>query len=155
MFTASSIADIAVPVNLFKTFHYSIPEELRGALTAGSRVLVPLGTRQVTGTVMGFPEAAGHARLKPVIAVQGETVPEDLVRLARWMSDYYLHPLGLAIEAMVPKAVASSARRTRKLLRLLDGDHDMDAVRGPKQMQLLLLLCDRQVVPFSELGEFA
>ena len=151
----SSIADIAVPVSLFKTFHYTIPDELAGSLADGSRVLVPLGTRRVTGTVVGFPARTDQPRLKAIAALAGDPVPDDLMRLGRWMADYYLHPLGLTLETMVPKALGASPRRVRRLLRLLDGDHDMDTIRGPKQMELLLLLCDRQVVPFEELGGFA
>ena len=50
-----TIADIAVPINQNKTFHYLIPDELASLIAVGSRVLVPFGPRRVTGTVIGFP----------------------------------------------------------------------------------------------------
>ena len=155
LFMPNAIADIAVPVSVPKTFHYRIPDALSGALVAGSRVLVPFGSRRVLGTVVGFPREAGTGGLKSVIAVQEEPVAPELLRLAFWMADYYLHPLGLTIETMLPKALATAKKRTRRLLRLVDGDHDLDAVRGPKQAELLHLLCDRQVVPCSELEAFS
>jgi primosomal protein N' (replication factor Y) len=152
---SSSIADIAVPVNLPRTFHYRIPEALRDKLVIGSRVLVPFGSRRVTGTVAGFPGTSGTKELREIIEAFDAPVPPELMKLAFWLADYYLHPLGLTIETMLPKAVAVARKRTRRSLRLLDGDHDMSAVRGPKQASLLLLLCDRQVVPFEELGGFS
>ncbi|MDA8100298.1 MAG: primosomal protein N' [Nitrospiraceae bacterium] len=149
-----AIADIAVPVNLFRTFHYRIPAHLDTHLVPGSRVLVPFGSRRVTGTVVGFPGAA-ERDLKEIIDLAGEAVSPDLLRLAVWMAEYYLHPLGLSIETLLPKGVEEVPRRRRKLLRLLDGDHDLSRLRGPKQEALLHLLLDRQVVPYDDLGDFA
>jgi primosomal protein N' (replication factor Y) len=68
---SSSIADIAVPVHVSKTFHYRIPDDLRETLVPGSRVLVPFGSRRVNGTVIGFPAEARAGALKPIIGVQG------------------------------------------------------------------------------------
>jgi len=152
---SSSIADIAVPVAVPKTFHYHIPDALRGALVPGSRVTVPFGSRRLSGTVIGFPDETRTGGLKSVIDVQGDPIAPDLLRLALWMADYYLHPIGLTIETMLPKALVAVKPRTRKLLRILDGDHGLDAIRGPKQAELLHLLCGRQVVPFEELSSFS
>ncbi len=147
------IADIAVPVAVPKTFHYHIPETLRPSLCEGSRVLVPFGSRKLVGTVVGFPERADKQGLKSVIDVAASPVGRDLMQLAHWMADYYLHPLGLTIEALAPKGTAK--KRTRRFLRLLDGDHDVNAVRGPRQMELLLHLLDRQKVAIADLKRFS
>jgi len=150
-----TLADIAVPVNLPKTFHYSIPPELAGDLVVGSRVIVPFGSRRVSATVTGFPEKAGTAKLKSIISIAGPPLSPDLMKLAAWMADYYLHPIGMAIETMVPRAVEEVRPKRVRMLRMLDGDHDMDAIRGPKQTALFLLMSERLTVPFSELGKFA
>ncbi len=149
------IVDIAVPVSVQKTFHYLAAEELRSALSVGSRVLVPFGSRRVTGTVVGFPGRAGREGLKKVIGVLGDPLSRDLMKLARWMSDYYLHPLGLSIETMVPRALSTARVKTRRFLHLLPGDHAVNALRGPKQSELLSLLLDRHVISFDELGAYS
>jgi primosomal protein N' (replication factor Y) len=149
------IVDIAVPVSVPKTFHYLAPEELRSSLSIGSRVIVPFGSRRVTGTVVGFPDGTRREGLKKIIEITTDRLTPQLMKLARWMSDYYLHPLGLAIETMVPRALGTSRVRTRKVLHLLNGDHDMNAVRGAKQSELLFLLCDRQMIPFEELEGYS
>src|SRR5574337_674085 len=100
------VIDIAVGVSVNKTFHYRAPHEFRGRLVPGSRVLVPFGNRRVAGTVVGFPSESEVSNLKAVIDILDDPLPPDLLTLARWMSDYYLHPLGQTIEALIPKAVS-------------------------------------------------
>jgi len=151
----SFVVDIAVPVSVPKTFHYLAPEELKSSLAVGSRVLVPFGSRRVTGTVVGFPPRSVQEGLKTIIEVLGDPLSPDLVKLARWMADYYLHPLGLSIETMVPGALGTAKVKKNKYLSLCSGDHDVTIIRGPKQSELLLLLCDRQVIPWEELGGFS
>ena len=147
------VADIAVPVAVPKTFHYLVPGTLRASLCEGSRVLVPFGSRKLVGTVVGFAGRAEATGLRAIIEVAAVPVGPELMQLAHWMADYYLHPLGLTIEALVPKG--SARKRMRRCLRLLDGDHDVNAVRGPKQMELLLLLLERQKVAMEELKQFS
>src|SRR5574341_194210 len=113
------ILDIAVGIAVHKTFHYLAPEELKDGLTTGSRVLVPFGSRRMTGTVVGFPEKPAQGGLKSVIEIIDSPISPLLMKLALWMADYYLHPLGLAIETMVPKAVERAKPKKKKFLRLL------------------------------------
>ena len=77
------IADIAVPINQNKTFHYTVPDELAPSVVVGSRVLVPFGTRRATGTVVGFPAETGREGLKKVIELLGDPLSRDLMKLAR------------------------------------------------------------------------
>ena len=149
------IADIAVPIYQNKTFHYTVPAELGPSVAIGSRVLVPFGSRRVTGTVVGFPSTSVQEGLKAIIEVLGDALSPDLIKLARWMADYYLHPLGLSIETMVPAALGAAKVKKEKYLSFLSGGHDVTSVRGPKQAELLRLLCDRQVIPWEELGGFS
>ncbi len=149
------VADIAVNIAVHKTFHYRVPEELRDRLVPGSRVLVPFGSRRIEGTIIGFPGKAGVAGLKSVIEMLDNPLTPELFALARWMSDYYLHPLGQTIEALVPKALSRAKPKRKRYLQIVEGDHDLGSVRGPKQRELLLLLCDRQIVVMEDLEDFA
>ncbi len=149
------VADIAVGVSVDKTFHYRIPEGMQGQLVEGSRVLVPFGNRRIAGTVVGFPAKAGVSGLKSIIEVSGQPLAPDLVRLARWISDYYLFPLGPTLDAIVPKALSRAKQKRRRFLRLALGDHDVKLLRGPKQAELLLLLCEREEIGMEELKTFS
>ena len=152
------IVDIAVGVSVNKTFHYRVPEEMQGDLVPGSRVLVPFGSRRIPGTVMGFPGRAEAADLKSVIKVLDNPLPCDLLELARWMSDYYMYPLGQTVESVVPKALFRAKPKKKKYVRLLTNPSPggkRDRVRGKKQAELVCLLSDRGEMSIDELGAFS
>ncbi len=139
------VVDIAVGVSVNKTFHYRAPEEMRSVLAPGVRVLVPFGSRRVSGTVLGFPDKAEVAGLKSVIEVLDNPLFPELLALARWMSDYYLYPLGQTLEAVVPKAVGRAKPKKEKFLRLpasfpVSGK---PVVKGKKQAALIELLSEQ------------
>ena len=47
-------AQVAVPVHLSKTFTYRLPASMRTAARVGSRVIVPLGRKPLTGYIVGL-----------------------------------------------------------------------------------------------------
>src|SRR3970040_2811821 len=108
------IVDIAVGVSVNQTFHYPAPDEMKSRLVPGSRVLVPCGSRRIPGTVLGFPDKTDTGRLKPVIKILANPLPPELLELSRWMSDYYLYPLGQTIESVVPKALSRAKPKKKK-----------------------------------------
>jgi primosomal protein N' (replication factor Y) len=147
------VVDIAVGVSVNKTFHYRAPDELRGRLVPGSRVLVPFGSRRIPGTVIGFTQEAAKTSLKSIIEIIDGALPPELITLARWMADYYLYPLGQTIEALIPKALARTKPRTKKYVRLLQ----QPAVppRGAKQAALVDLLRESGERELESLGGFS
>jgi primosomal protein N' (replication factor Y) (superfamily II helicase) len=135
------VIDIAVGVSVNKTFHYRAPEEMKGGLAPGIRVLVPFGSRRITGTVIGFLESADVAGLKFIINILDNPLTPELLALSRWMADYYLHPLGLTIEAVVPKAVGRTKPKKKKFVHLVPASvSDRERVKGKKQIALLFML---------------
>ncbi|MCY4507484.1 MAG: hypothetical protein OXG35_11070, partial [Acidobacteria bacterium] len=80
----------------------------------GTRVLVPLGTRTVTGCVVDRPESPPPAALKPLIDVLDvdPLLPAGVVGLALWVGEYYACGAGAAVAAaMPPLAWVVSERR--------------------------------------------
>ncbi len=153
---SDQVVDIAVNVAVNKTFHYRIPEEMHGLLAPGSRVLVPFGSRRIPGTVLGFPDHADVTGLKTVLEILEHPLTSDLLELAKWMADYYLHPLGQTIEAVLPKAVSRAKVKTKKFLRLLPtpaGQKGM--VRGKKQAALSQLLSEQGETAIDQLEGFS
>ncbi len=147
------VVDIAVGVSVNKTFHYRVSDELITHLVQGSRVLVPFGSRRIAGTVVGFPDKAGAAGLKSVIEIIDHPLTPDLVALARWMSEYYLYPLGQTLEAVVPKAVSRVKPKKKSFLRLLK--EPSAPLRGNKQEALVSLLRGQSPVDVADLAGFS
>ena len=82
------------------------------AVRVGDRVRVPLGRgNTATGgyvVEVGGPELAegvSGARIKAVLDVTPANFSDAMLGLARWMSAYYVCPLGMVLSAMMPAAV--------------------------------------------------
>ncbi len=101
------IVEVAVGLPVAKTFHYSIPEKMRESLKVGMRVLVPFKGRKVTGftlDLMDFPPEGVKEKLREVEEVLDEIplIDPQMLRFYRWVSDYYLYPLGEVIKTGLP-----------------------------------------------------
>ena len=98
---------VAVPSPLYRHFDY-LPAEHTDITTLqpGVRVRVPFGRRDVIGVLL---ETAAHteiaaAKLKRARRMLDDTplLGEDMLWLARWAADYYRHPLGEVVQALLP-----------------------------------------------------
>ena len=97
----------AIPVPVFRTFTYAVPPELRGAVSVGKRVLVPFGKKRTTGYIVGTGETTETENPRDIAEILDEEPlfsPEDL-RFYTWAADYYLHPLGLTLKAVLPSGL--------------------------------------------------
>ncbi|MEM9410939.1 MAG: primosomal protein N' [Planctomycetota bacterium] len=112
----------------FGPYDYSIPAELQNQIEVGSRVAVPLGrsNRAMEGYCIdvltpGHPHAnsVNPRRLKPVSKSldQKPIIDRSLLKLASWISEYYVCPLGSVIDTVVPPAVRDGSG-TREVLFL-------------------------------------
>ncbi|MGI6452000.1 MAG: replication restart helicase PriA [Syntrophomonadaceae bacterium] len=89
------------------TFTYCIPEELKDKVAFGKRVLVELGARWVEGFVVGekTPLQVGNYKSIKRILDEEPVFDRHLYQLALWISEYYLCPLSLSLNAMIPRAL--------------------------------------------------
>lgn len=99
----SQFCDVALPVPLDQTFTY----EVNGTVPAvGARVLVPFSGQKLMGVVVRVHEEAPEDdfEIKQVQQVLDDAalLPDELMELARWISQYYLAPLGEVLRGMLP-----------------------------------------------------
>src|SRR5204863_1285555 len=80
----------------------------------GARVLVPLGTRIMTGCVLDTVQPEGETtKVKEIIDVLDVEpfLPDEVITLAAWVAEYYACGIGEAIAAtMPPRAWIESER---------------------------------------------
>ena len=107
---------VALPVPGLDLLSYEVPTSFLYP-NVGARVLVPLGSRVVTGCVVRCPnettDSSGLA-LKPLIDVLDNEplLPVEVVELACWVGEYYACGTGEAVAAaMPPKAWLVSERQ--------------------------------------------
>ncbi|HEX2079366.1 MAG TPA: primosomal protein N' [Longimicrobium sp.] len=111
---------VALPLPLPRTFTYAVPPELRAAARPGARVLVPFGQKEKIGWIDRVAEAPERAdRIKPVTGVLDAhpSVTPSILRLSRWIADYYLAPLGLVLRTALPAGLTDSSTDYVTLLR--------------------------------------
>ena len=105
--TMKEIVEVAVGLPVFKTFHYRIPEKMRDSLQIGMRVFVPFKGRKVTGfsiDLLEQPPEGVEEKIREVENLLDEAplIDPPMLRFYRWISDYYLYPLGEVIKTGLP-----------------------------------------------------
>ena len=99
-------AEIILPLPLYSTFTYVVPEEMQHDLQKGSRVLVQFGKKKYyTGIVEHIhSEPPAGYDVKPIMALLDPTpiVRYPQLKLWHWIAEYYLCSPGEVFKAAVP-----------------------------------------------------
>lgn len=134
------LTNIALPVPVQRTFTYSVPESLAPFVQRGSYVLVPFGTKKVSGIVVDFPETTSLTSIKPIIDILDPKpiVSERLMRLGEWMADYYCSPLGETLRLFLPHGIGQASKRVVTLTCDLS-PNEVDSLSIPRRKIIIAL----------------
>ncbi len=145
MSTVPHYVQVALPVPLYKTFTYSVPEHLTGSCGAGVRVVVPFGKRTMTGVVVDESDVTDLEKVRAVLDVldHDPIFSAEMLRFAEWMSEYYLSPLGETLRSMLPQGMSPESSQ-RIALSGPDALEQVAELRrtAPRQAALLTALGD-------------
>ena len=114
------LVEVALPLPMPRTFTYRVDRPV----DPGDRVQVPIGPRRLVGWVVGrAADPPEGARVRDVQRVLEERPSADghLLRLSRWVADYYLSSQGLVLRTALPNPLAAATgdfARTQRVLRL-------------------------------------
>lgn len=103
--------EIALPVPLRTSFTYAAPPAANGESLVGRRVVVPFRNRPMVGVALEeterAPESKDRTRIKQIAQVMDArpALTPNLIELGRWISRYYLAPIGETFRAMLPPEV--------------------------------------------------
>ena len=109
--TDMRIATVAVEQAVDRELDYIVPRALKDLIAVGQRVCVPLGrgNKKVFACVVDLKNHSDFplSKLKELTSIDdARTLLRPLLLdLARWMSRYYVTPLGTVLESVVPSAV--------------------------------------------------
>jgi primosomal protein N' (replication factor Y) len=94
--------DVALPVPLDMVFTYRVAAE--ASPVVGGRVLAPFRQQRMTGIVTELHDRRPSVTTKAILCVLDATpvLDEQLLRLGRWIADYYLAPIGEVFRTMLP-----------------------------------------------------
>ena len=145
------ILKVAVSVPVSRAFDY-LPPAGSAVPAPGCRVRVPFGSRQQVGVVIGQSGtselAPGRVRSCAEVLDPAPLLREADLRLIRFTSDYYHHPIGEVVAAALPALLRQGKALHPVVETIVAGDLaasvDIDALakRAPKQAELLETLCD-------------
>jgi len=93
---------IRLPID--RSFTYRIPQRLEGEIDIGKRVWIPFGPRKVIGYVVDILNKIDIEDVRPIESVidREPIISNELLRLAKWISTYYICSWGEAIDATIP-----------------------------------------------------
>ena len=128
-------------------FDYMIPDGMN--VVTGCRVRIPLRNRDSTGTVLDIgPPPQTNYNLRPISKLidPEPLITPTLMKLGKWIADYYVAPLEQVMRALLPESVRQDAHSEKvqkvvEIVQMPDAEAlDKLAKRAPKQHVILKLL---------------
>ncbi len=152
------IAEVVFNLSINKGLDYRVPAALSGKISIGSRVLAPLRKQTLPGYVIRLKDKSRFADLKSIVSLEDEKrqIPANLLRLAKWISDYYCCPIESAVWAMLPAVVRRGQMRHKQLqyitltAKATSFDDEFEALSEKKQ-QLIKTLHKVGALPQKDL----
>ena len=96
--------EVALAVPLDMVFTYSIPAGMEPVV--GGRVLVSFRQQRMSGIVVELHDRPPQVKIKNVLEALdlSPVLDEQLLKLGKWIADYYLAPVGEVFRTMLPLA---------------------------------------------------
>ncbi len=142
-------AEIVFDRPLDHAYTYGVPDALRDRVGVGKRLLVPFGRgdRQTPGFCVGISGEKPARQVKRIVEVLDDEalLTDNLLRLTRWLADYYLCGWGQVLNAVVPAGVKDRAGTRSVVLVELIPDLLLPSpvpTLTPKQKAVLQILKD-------------
>ena len=144
-------------------FDYAIPAEL--PVEAGCRVRVPIRQKTTSGTVLSVippPEQSEFAMREVKSLIDPEPlITPVLLKVARWISNYYGSSIESVIRSILPEAVRTedNSAKTRRIATASENisPEELEKLekRAPKQHAILVLLqhAENRTIPTTDLGD--
>ncbi|WP_281559401.1 primosomal protein N' [Thalassomonas sp. RHCl1] len=154
---------VAIPVPMRQLFTYQLPEQFQSPeITAGERVIVPFGPRQLVAIVMATQAEPDieTSKIKPVLSRLTDNChfSPSLLHFLRICADYYHHPIGDVFQQALPVLLRQLKQpdiSDPKLWFACDdiSDETIAALKkkAPKQYDLYRLIASHQGLSWVEL----
>ncbi len=106
------VVAVSAPVN--RPLTYQAPDNCEQNLLPGTRVLVPLGGRKITGYILEKADAAPEGQqIKKIYGVLDNEplFPAEQVSFYKWIANYYHFPIGEVIKTALPAGLTQKSGR--------------------------------------------
>ena len=147
----NNILAVALPVPLYRTFDYLPPLTANDThLGPGQRVTVQFGRRSLTGIILEVKNSSDYPikKLKPITQLLDSqaVLQPSILSIAKWSAQYYCHPIGEVLFAILPPALkqgkAISISSTRRWSAIKSPANTAIKSNAKKQLELYKALKD-------------
>lgn len=118
---------VLLPLSLDQLYTYSIPEEWGSAISPGMRVMVQFGSkRYYAAIIMELSDSIPpNIKVKQIESILDDKpiVSETQLRFWRWISTYYLCPIGDVMNAALPSGLKISSETRYQLNPAFDENY--------------------------------
>jgi primosomal protein N' (replication factor Y) (superfamily II helicase) len=156
-------ADVIFERPLDHAYSYAVPPHLAEQIAVGKRIWAPFGKgdKATLGYCVRLSHEAPERAVKSILRVLDEEIllNENLLRLTRWMADYYLCSWGQVLSAIVPAGARHQAGTRATTLIEVMADNELPSPLpklSPKQTAALERLRDHgKPIPMRSLAKLA
>ena len=131
--------EIAFPISSYKIFTYKVPIKLIDQIRVGVKVKAPFNKRIITGIVVNVSESNAYKGKTYSIdsVIDDIGLNENLFQLLKWVSKYYVSPLGKVLQAALPKKLSSNYK-PKKIVEIKYRKDENDSLKNcPAQRKTL------------------
>ncbi|MBK9314911.1 MAG: primosomal protein N' [Acidobacteria bacterium] len=158
-------AEVAIPLNVYQTFTYRLPESFSGEAKAGCRVLVPFGRQLVTGYIVDLHDGLRETgqeddgfeirNVEELFDTEPLVTPE-LLELTKWIADYYYAAWGEVIKSSLPAGINAEAETIVSITaegRLALADAESKRSKTSTRFEALALIAENGMIGAGELAK--
>lgn len=114
------LIEVCLPFNFDKNLSYILPDSYQISDEndlIGYRVIVPLGNKLVTGFVLGKSDYLPNMNYKEIYDILDDypIFSQKMINFSKWISEYYISPLGEVLKAALPAMMTSESYKTVRL----------------------------------------
>ncbi|MDB5167405.1 MAG: primosome assembly protein PriA [Candidatus Saccharibacteria bacterium] len=110
------------------------------ALSVGQLVVVEVGKKQMIGLIMRETKEPTY-KTKPIsLLIEDRPLPDQLVRLASWLAEYYVTPLSLVLQTLLPRGLQTVRRANTKTIPAVTKRNRTNIVFNKEQSSVIKTL---------------
>ena len=132
--------EIAFPISSYKIFSYQVPLKLRDKIRIGLRVKVPFNNRKLVGIIVEISNSnkySGKTFFIDEIINDGIQIDKHLFILLKWVSKYYIAPLGKVLQVALPNKLSSNYSPKPVVEIIYRKNHNNLLKNAPAQLKIL------------------
>jgi len=139
--------EIAFPISSYKIFTYKVPLKLRDQIRVGLSVKAPFNKRKLTGIVVevsNLNKYKGKTYFIDDIVNDDIRLNKNLFLLLKWVSKYYISPLGKVLQVALPKTLTSNYK-PKKIIEISYRKNENKILKNsPAQQKALHFIREQQ-----------